>query len=101
MLLTLVARGRQLAATSPMDDERFIPRFVGEPGRVSRLQHGRVLPRAWRSRIGSPSEGGRCLVVDPCRSYALAHPGELGVWGGMTEAERCCERRRDGGGQAA
>jgi WhiB family redox-sensing transcriptional regulator len=29
----------------------------------------------------------RCLVVDECLTFALEH-GELGVWGGTTEAER-------------
>lgn len=29
-----------------------------------------------------------CFVQDKCLDYALAHPGILGVWGGMSERER-------------
>jgi len=33
-----------------------------------------------------------CPVVRPCRAWALAHPAERGVWGGLTEAERLAVR---------
>ena len=29
-----------------------------------------------------------CPVLAPCRRWALAHPAERGVWGGLTEGER-------------
>jgi WhiB family redox-sensing transcriptional regulator len=43
----------------------------------------------------------RCPVSDLCRAYGLAHPGELGIWGGLTEAERVHERRARPGGYKA
>lgn len=30
----------------------------------------------------------RCPVLEECRTYALAHPGLLGVFGGLSEVER-------------
>jgi WhiB family redox-sensing transcriptional regulator len=36
-----------------------------------------------------------CLVIQECLSYALAH-GSVGIWGGMTDAERNEMRRRRG-----
>jgi WhiB family redox-sensing transcriptional regulator len=42
-----------------------------------------------------------CQVIRPCRAWALAHPGERGVWGGLTEAERRVIRRRQDSGHAA
>jgi WhiB family redox-sensing transcriptional regulator len=39
----------------------------------------------------------RCEVVRPCRAWAMAHPGERGIWGGLTEAERRAARRADSG----
>lgn len=35
-----------------------------------------------------------CPVREPCRSWAVAHPEELGVWGGLTEDERSRLRQR-------
>jgi WhiB family redox-sensing transcriptional regulator len=29
-----------------------------------------------------------CPVREQCRAWALAHPAERGVWGGLTEADR-------------
>ena len=29
-----------------------------------------------------------CPVRERCRAWALAHPAERGVWGGLTEADR-------------
>lgn len=29
-----------------------------------------------------------CPVLDPCRAFGLAHPRELGVYGGLTGAQR-------------
>jgi WhiB family redox-sensing transcriptional regulator len=43
----------------------------------------------------------RCPVVEQCRAYGLAHPCEVGIWGGLTERERSRERRRSGRGRAA
>jgi WhiB family redox-sensing transcriptional regulator len=37
-----------------------------------------------------------CPVREPCRTWALAHPSERGVWGGLTERERRVLRRRSG-----
>ena len=34
-----------------------------------------------------------CIVIEQCRAWALFHPRERGVWGGMTEAERRAVRR--------
>jgi WhiB family redox-sensing transcriptional regulator len=31
---------------------------------------------------------GGCTVRGQCAAWALAHPSERGVWGGLTEAER-------------
>jgi WhiB family redox-sensing transcriptional regulator len=31
---------------------------------------------------------GGCPVREQCRAWALAHPAERGVWGGLTEADR-------------
>ena len=42
-----------------------------------------------------------CEVMRPCRAWALAHPGERGIWGGLTEAERRAQRRRQQTGHAA
>ena len=42
-----------------------------------------------------------CQVVRPCRAWALAHPGERGIWGGLTEAERRAVRRQHRSGHAA
>lgn len=30
----------------------------------------------------------RCPVIDACRGYGRAHPGEFGVYGSLTERER-------------
>jgi WhiB family redox-sensing transcriptional regulator len=35
-----------------------------------------------------------CPVLDACRSYALARPELLGIWGGLTEPERRALRSR-------
>jgi WhiB family redox-sensing transcriptional regulator len=35
-----------------------------------------------------------CPVMDECLSYALDHPGILGVWGGTTESQRQSMIRR-------
>jgi WhiB family redox-sensing transcriptional regulator len=35
-----------------------------------------------------------CPVLDDCRRWALAHPRERGIWGGMTEGERRALRQR-------
>jgi WhiB family redox-sensing transcriptional regulator len=35
-----------------------------------------------------------CPVREPCRTWALAHPPERGVWGGLTERERRALRKR-------
>ena len=35
-----------------------------------------------------------CPVADPCREWAMGHPTEVGIWGGLTEAERRALRRR-------
>lgn len=43
----------------------------------------------------------RCPVLRPCLAWALSHPGERGIWGGLTEAERRAARRASGGGKAA
>ena len=43
----------------------------------------------------------RCPVLRPCRAWAMAHPGERGIWGGLTEAERRAARRRGHEGRAA
>ena len=43
----------------------------------------------------------RCPVLRPCRAWALAHPGERGIWGGLTEAERRAARKRVREGRAA
>jgi WhiB family redox-sensing transcriptional regulator len=42
-----------------------------------------------------------CQAIRPCRAWALAHPGERGIWGGLTEAERRVIRRQQGTGHAA
>lgn len=34
-----------------------------------------------------------CPVLSPCRAWALAHPAERGIWGGLTEAQRHVTRR--------
>lgn len=34
-----------------------------------------------------------CPASGPCRSYGLAHRGEVGIWGGLTEAERSSRRK--------
>lgn len=39
----------------------------------------------------------RCPVRIPCLNWALAHPWEMGVWGGTTEAERIRMRRSQKG----
>ncbi len=36
-----------------------------------------------------------CPVRQPCRDYALAHPGLHGVWGGLTQADRDRIHRTD------
>ena len=38
-----------------------------------------------------------CPVLDPCRSYGLAYPQLLGVWGGLSQVQRIKRSR----GQAA
>ena len=35
-----------------------------------------------------------CPVRTPCAAWAMAHPSEQGVWGGMSERERDRARRR-------
>jgi WhiB family redox-sensing transcriptional regulator len=35
-----------------------------------------------------------CPVSDPCQAWAIAHPCEVGVWGGLTEAARRSLRKR-------
>lgn len=35
-----------------------------------------------------------CPALSPCRAYALAHPGESGIWGGLTEADRRAVRAK-------
>jgi WhiB family redox-sensing transcriptional regulator len=35
-----------------------------------------------------------CPVAEPCREWAMGHPTEVGIWGGLTEAERRTLRRR-------
>lgn len=36
----------------------------------------------------------RCPAVGACKPYGLAHPKELGVYGGLTETERRQQARR-------
>lgn len=42
-----------------------------------------------------------CPVLRSCRAWAMAHPAERGIWGGLTEAERRDARRRNRDGRAA
>lgn len=43
----------------------------------------------------------QCPVLRSCRAWALAHPAERGIWGGLTETERRAARRRGRNGRAA
>lgn len=43
-----------------------------------------------------------CPVADPCRRWAIDHPFERGVWGGLTDKQRRSIRRANHqGGTAA
>jgi WhiB family redox-sensing transcriptional regulator len=35
-----------------------------------------------------------CPVLDPCQAWAVTHPCEVGVWGGLSEGERRAIRQR-------
>jgi len=37
----------------------------------------------------------RCPGLNPCRRFGIAHPGESGVYGGLTEAQRCAIARSE------
>lgn len=51
----------------------------------------------WNSDDNQHAEGRRvclrCPAMVPCREYAIATPGCLGMWGGMSERERRRIRR--------
>lgn len=53
---------------------------------------------SWHPKPGESTTAVRavcaaCLVVDECCDYALADPGLVGVWGGMSVRERDRLRR--------
>lgn len=35
----------------------------------------------------------RCPVIEQCRAYGLEHEDVVGVWGGLTDAERRAKRK--------
>lgn len=50
----------------------------------------------WTSSRAARALCQTCPLLAACRSWALTHPDEAreGIWGGLTERERCAERRR-------
>ena len=45
-------------------------------------------PGYWAQVAEAKAVCAGCIVREQCRTWALAHPAERGMWGGLTEAER-------------
>lgn len=76
---------RRRAACIGADGSLFFPE-PHEPGYRERLADARSICAG-------------CPVAKPCRRWAIDHPFERGVWGGLTEKQRRSIRQagRDGG----
>jgi WhiB family redox-sensing transcriptional regulator len=71
---------REQAACLGADTELFFP--IGNSG-----------PAALEQIDEAKAVCGRCPVIEQCLKWAT-EVGEVGIWGGMTDSERCDIRRR-------
>jgi WhiB family redox-sensing transcriptional regulator len=71
---------RERAACRGVDTELFFPIGNSGPATLAQIDEAKAVC-------------GRCPVVEQCLKWAT-EGGEVGIWGGMTDSERCDIRRR-------